>query len=140
MGLKLAGGSAPRPLPQSNCNYLFLFNYRLPMNKYILPALICFNIYCLIMFYFILFHLNLLMLVGHMSDKCLISAQLCGGDPRRPPCHCAAPFSCIQTQLTGDVVTFKFSHWCSRVCAQHPDPQLAGGGPWLNSNTFVHLL
>jgi hypothetical protein len=43
------------------------------------------NIYCLIMFYFILFHLNLLMLVGHMSDKCLISAQLCGGDLRRPP-------------------------------------------------------
>ena len=54
------------------------------MNKYNLPALICFNIYCLIMFYFILFHLNLLMLVGHMSDKCLISAQLCGGQTPLP--------------------------------------------------------
>ena len=57
------------------------------------------------MFDFILFHLNLLMSVDHMSDKCLISAQLCGGDPL--PLRGA--ISCIQTQLTGDVVTF--SHW-----------------------------
>ena len=85
MGLKLAGGSAPRPLPQSNCNYLFLFNYRLPMNKYILPALICFNIYCLIMFYFILFQLS-----------------YAGETPADPPAA-ARPFSRIQTQPTGDI-------------------------------------